>query len=211
MSKFKNEGQKWQFTTGQISGMTLLGASSLYRYVRDFPEFFSPTAKQHIKSRRWTQKDLEMLHSIRCLYHERTGKEKIREMIAGGWRLQDNQAWTRELQSRLIEMTLAAYADAKEISKQAINAIDDLQTKTLVAEYNNEQFSKLWILVMDLQDEWRALEYEMKLRGRVRKSFKPRWHGEPPTLYLAPVEGSLKDFKVEGAEDTPTLSAKKKN
>jgi hypothetical protein len=131
-------------------------------------------------------------------------------MIAGGWRLQDNQAWTRELQSRLIEMTLAAYADAKEISKQAINAIDDLQTKTLVAEYNNEQFSKLWILVMDLQDEWRALEYEMKLRGRVRKSFKPRWHGEPPTLYLAPVEGSLKDFKVEGAEDTQPYPPKRK-
>jgi hypothetical protein len=211
MSNMEKEGKKRKFTTGEIRGITLVGASSLYRYVRDFPKFFSFTAKQHIKGRRWNQEDLEMIHAIRSLYHDRTGKEKIREMIKGGWRLQDNEAWTRELQSRLIEMTYAAYADAKEISKQAINAIDDLQMKTSVAEYNNEQFSKLWILVMDLQDEWRALEYEMEIRGRVRKSFKPRWHGEPPTLYLTPVEGSLKEFKVEDAEDTPTSPAKKKN
>ena len=209
-TEVKNQPRKKTFSSGQVSGITELHRQSLYRYVKDFPEFFSETARQHKQGRRWTREDLEMIQAIRCLYHERTGKEKIREMIKGGWRLVDSLPWTRELQSRLIEMTLAAYEESKEISNQAIESIDDLQYKTSVAEGNNKSFAALWIQVQDLKDEWKALEDELRIRGRVRKSFKPRWHGEPPTLFLQPVEGdNLKQYRQARDDQPPSPTEKK--
>jgi hypothetical protein len=184
MSNFENKGQKWKLTTGQISGITLLGSSSLYRYVRDFPEFFSPTAKQHIKGRRWTQEDLEKLQAIRCLYHERTGKEKIRELIVGGWRLQDNEAWTRELQSRLIESTLATYAEMEEISKQAIKAVNEAMEELRTLEYNDKIFRELVVKVWDLEEEWKYFEKGLILRGIVRDARKRGYWIYPEGLHL---------------------------
>ncbi len=189
-----------KFTTGQVSGFTMVGRQSLYRYVRDFPEFFTETAKQHRQGRRWELDDLTIVQSIRMLYHERRGTEKIRELSKGGWQLSDNQSWTRELQSRLIEATFAAYADAEEISKKALNAIEELKLFTGVAKYNNEEFAALWIKVMDLQEEFRVWEQELKITGRVHKAAKRKWWGKPPVLYLAPVEGSLNDYKIANAD-----------
>jgi len=206
MSNGEKIAKSHTFTTGQISGITRIGRQSLYRYVRDFPDFFSQTVRQHKQGRRWTQDDLNMIEAIRCLYHERTGEQRIKEIIKGGWRLADNQAWTRELQSRLIEMTFAANAEADEISKQAIDAINDLQIKTLVAEGNNKEFAALWILVKDIQAEWRELESELRITGRIRrKSNIKKWYGEPPVLYLAPV-GTLNKYKPE---DIDAPSSKK--
>ena len=116
-----------KLTTGQISGITMVGFMSLYRYVRDFPEFFNPSARQHKRGRRWTVADLEMVQGIRYLYHERKGKDKIRQMLKDGWRPAANSAYTLETLARLIEATLAVSEDAKRIVKDAQKAIDDVK------------------------------------------------------------------------------------
>jgi DNA-binding transcriptional MerR regulator len=185
------------FTTGQMSGLTGIGRQSLYRYVKIYGEFFSETARQHKQGRRWTHDDILVASAIRALHHEKLGEKNIREKLKSGWKLSDNEAWSKELQSRLIDTVLEAYAHAEEISRQAIAAINDLELKTQVAEYNNKTFAELWIGFKDLQEEYRILELELRKRGMVPRQIKQRWYGEIPVLYLAPVKGSLKDFKVE--------------
>ncbi len=125
-----------------------------------------------------------MLQAIRCLYHERTGKEKIREMIAGGWRLQDNEAWTRELQSRLIESTLAAYAEMEEISKQAIKAVSEAMDELRTLEYNDKIFRELVVKVWDLAEEWKYFEKGLILRGVVKEARKKGYWKYPEGLHL---------------------------
>jgi hypothetical protein len=212
MSNLEKITKSRKFTTGQVSGFTMVGRQSLYRYVRDFPEFFTETAKQHKQGRRWELDDLVIVQSIRMLYHERMGKEKIRELIKGGWKLCDNQPWTRELQSRLIEATFTAYAEAEEISKQAVAAIDDLENKTFFVEWNLEAFQKLWISVQDLIDEVETIEHVECITGKVKSQMGVRWHGKPPILYeLVPLAGNLKDYKVvEGGYDDVVRHADRK-
>lgn len=195
-SDSKSEKPIRTFTTGQVSGITQVGRQSLYRYVKEFGEFFSKTATQHKQGRRWTQMDIETIHAIRCLYHDHTGTEAIREMIKGGWKLTDNEAWSRELQSRLIEMVIEANTNAEIISRQAINAINDLQSKTDVVEANQKVFADLWLQVQDLKAEWEALEGELLIKGRMSKKYKPRYRQKPPQLFLMPVSGKLSEFKV---------------
>jgi hypothetical protein len=75
------------FTTGQVSGATWLHPSTLYRFTRDFPQYFSEAAKGHgARGRRWNQSDFEVIEAIRMLHHSRLGKVAIEEQLAMGWR-----------------------------------------------------------------------------------------------------------------------------
>jgi len=133
---------KVNLTTGQISGLTLLSLASLHRYVKEFPEFFSSTAKQHKRGRRWTQSDLEMVVAIRNLYHEHAGSEKIRAKLAGGWRAQDDLAYKRELLSRLVEAAMTSAADSKKIVAEAQKLIKDNKfTATLTHDDHRELYT----------------------------------------------------------------------
>lgn len=196
MSKTEKASQIRKFTTGQVSGIASVGHQSLRNYVKQFPEFFSDTAKQHKQGRRWSLDDVAMVRGIAALYHERTGTAKIRELLAGGWRLYDNEAWVKELQSKLIEMTLMAYADSEEISRQAVAAIDDLQGKSGMAEWNVKAFQALWITVHDLVEEVKAIKQVEGITGKVELKLGRRWHGNPPDLYqIVPLHGTPKDYK----------------
>lgn len=166
-------------TTGQISGITRVGFRTLKKYVSNFPEFFGPTVRQHKTGRRWNQEDLEMVQAIRCLYHERTGTEKIRELIAGGWRLQNEQAWTRELMGRLIEKILEVYEDLKNSTREVV------ALKTLLEERqrDNKAFQELWIRQGDLEHEWEVMQKAWRLRTVITKAVKKKYHGQLPELY----------------------------
>jgi DNA-binding transcriptional MerR regulator len=178
-AKSEKKKPKRELTTGQASGLTRIGRKTLYNYVRTYPEFFSSTVRQHSPGRRWTQEDLEMVQAIRCLHHERAGTEKIRELIAGGWRLQDDPSGSRELTARLIESILGAYADLKESSNQVVilkNIIEQQRRE-------NEEFQELWIRVRDLEHEWEVMQKAWRLRTVITKAVKKKYHGEPPELY----------------------------
>lgn len=203
MSFVGNKAKKRTYTTGQMSGISGLHRQTLYRYVRDFGEYFTETARQHKQGRRWEFSDVEVARAIRGLYHEGASKEKIKGMLKGGYRLADNEAWTRELQSKLIEIAFAANANADDISRQAIAAINDLENKTFFVEWNLKAFQELWITVHDLIDEVEAIEHLESITGKVKRSVGKKYHGKPPILYeLVPLAGNLKDYKVvEGGYD----------
>jgi hypothetical protein len=183
------------FTTGQISGISGLGRQCLYRYVKDFGEFFSDTARQHKQGRRWTGADLELVESIHALHSKRSTNPKIRELLQGGWRLLDDRAGAREFISGLVDMVFVAMQQSEDIAKEAMAAMGDLQRKTRVVEINNKAFQELWIQLHDIRVEFYELERELRIRTGIVKKVKPKWHGDPPEIFLQAV-GSLEGAQV---------------
>jgi len=156
-------------TTGQISGLTMVGYMSLYRYVRDFPEFFSPPARQHKRGRRWTVADLELVQGIRYLYHERKGKNNIRQMLKDGWRPEANSAYHFETLTRLIEATLAVSEDAKRIVKDAQRAIDDVKFLKKLSYEDHYRVNVTDKKIQNFQSELEQIQQTIK--GMKRKVY----------------------------------------
>ena len=180
--------QRWRrktdLNTGQMSAIVRVSFQSLYVYVRTFPEFFSESARQHTQGRRWTIEDLEMVQSIRCLYHERAGTEKIRELLASGWRLQNVQIWTRELITLLLDQTLKAQEEAKNSAKDLISLKKLMDDRKI----NDRQLKEMWIDLQDLKLEWKIMQKAWRsntnIQDAVRILKKKKYHGEPPDLYM---------------------------
>ena len=166
-AKIQKKWRKSNLTTGQISGLTMVGHGSLYRYVKEFADFFSPTAKQHERGRRWTQEDLDVVFAIRGLYHERAGSAKIREMLAGGWRLQDNPAFTREMQSRLIESAIATAAEAQEITEEALKAVKENQYASSLSLDDHHEVGKMSRRLRELEVKVERLAKKQGVKGYV--------------------------------------------
>lgn len=103
MKKKKRAGM----TTGQVSGITWLAPTTMYRYVKDYPDYFSDPAKLHTKGRRWNDQDIETLNAIRTLHHSRLGKEKIKEALSNGWRPPIDSEPDREKFNRALESVFA--------------------------------------------------------------------------------------------------------
>ena len=181
---FEKKKRKTDLTTAQISAIIRVSFDSLYVYVRNFPEFFSEGAKKHTVGRMWNQDDLEMVQSIRCLYHEKTGTENIRALLQSGWRLQNVQIWTKELISLLLEQTLKAQEEANESAQEVITIKQVLEER----KRNNKEFQEMWIQLWDLQHEWVVMQKAWRLRTVITKAVKKKYHGKLPELYIPEVE-----------------------
>ena len=59
------------YSSGIVVGMTNIPACTIQRYIRDFGSFFSETAKQPHRGRRYSTVDIRTLQMIRYLYYER--------------------------------------------------------------------------------------------------------------------------------------------
>lgn len=148
-----------KFKTGQLSGITRIGYTSLYRYVKDYREFFSQGVRRDKRGRRWSLDDLEIVQAIRYLSHERTGKEKIREMLKSGWRPVTNAAYDRETVARLVEAVLATNEQANKLVKSLQKEVDEIRR---FRDYVQEARQEVW------QMGFRVLELEHKIKQRVR-------------------------------------------
>jgi hypothetical protein len=170
---------RYDLTTAQVSYFTKLTTTSLYAYVRIFSQYFSEGANIHTAKRRWTQEDLEIVWAIKSLYGRRLGKEKIKEMLATGWR----QLETKELMALLIEETLAA----KEEMAQKAKEVNTLKKILEERKQDTKVVQELWIRIRDLQHEFEMVERAWKVRTVVTRAMKKKWggkyHGEPPQLY----------------------------
>ena len=176
--------RKTDLTTAQISAIMRVSFDSLYVYVRNFPEYFSDGAKKHTVGRLWTQEDLEMVQTIRCLYHEKTGTENIRSLLQSGWRLQNTQIWTRELISLLLDQTLTAQEETRLATREVIT----LQELLAERKRNNKELQEMWIQLQDLQHEWEVMQKAWRLRTVITKAVKKKYHGKLPELYIPEVE-----------------------
>ena len=73
------------YTSGIVVGMTNIPACTIQRYIRDFGSYFSDTARQKHRGRRYLPSDVRTLLMIRHLYNERTPKKEIVAALSGKW------------------------------------------------------------------------------------------------------------------------------
>jgi hypothetical protein len=110
------------YKTAVAVAVTEISPISIYHYTRDFPEFFTAAASQHKRGRRWSEEDITTLLSIQSLYHERKGREKIREALAAGWRINNQPLESQEAAeviSKLLQVSNQFRTEAKEFRYQA--------------------------------------------------------------------------------------------
>jgi hypothetical protein len=143
-----------ELTTGQLSGVTLLSYGSIYRYVKDFPDFFSDRARQHTRGRRWTIKDLEAVQAIRYLYHDNTPREQIYQMLSEGWR--PLMADTTETITKLVEATLTEAAEARKFIKSEQKALEDFRLYNRTLWETSEEVRRLKERVTKLEEDLRS-------------------------------------------------------
>lgn len=181
--KRKRKTDPAKLTTGQVSTFAHISPQSLYIYLKEFSEFFSPstqTDRPGPPGRSWSEEDLMLVQAIRFFHHQKIPAGRIRELLAHGFRL-ENEPWTAELISMLISESLAAAADAKKAFQEAGTL------KKILADRGrqNTEFKLLWIQVQDLRWELKAYEKGLGMRTETVKylKIKKRWHGEPPELY----------------------------
>ena len=118
MTKANND---FVLSTGELSGATWLHSSTIYRYVDEFPQFFSPGARKHGRGRRWTKDDLDNILAIRTLHHSHVGHEAIADALESNWRPPSGSADDRADLARTI-ITLTQLSDQLQADLKAAEA-----------------------------------------------------------------------------------------
>jgi DNA-binding transcriptional MerR regulator len=182
-SKLQNKKPNSNLSTAQLCALAHISGQSAYVYWHEYKEFFSPDTavmRPGPPGRTWSISDLQLVQAIRFFRHQRISPEKIRELLAGGFRLQ-GEPWTQELITSLISTALDAMEEAQAAYQQAGAMKNILQERTR----QNEEFKQLWIWVSDMRWEWKAVEKILGNRTEIIKhlKLKKRWHGEPPDLF----------------------------
>jgi hypothetical protein len=150
--------------TGQAAGLTQVSPMRLYHYVKDFPEFFSEGAKVHKRGRRWTNDDIEIILSIKALYHTRTGKENIRSLIAQGWRMEADSFFGREALDTLLEAAQVYEYNASQVNKTARALTMETQTMLKTARQDHEAVVAMRRELTDLQLNFNDLLREVRTK-----------------------------------------------
>ena len=169
MIKLENKGHVAHLSTGQVIGITRVGYSSLYNYVREFGEFFSPGVNQHKRGRKWSPDDLGIVESIRCLRHERKGTDQIREMLTSGWRVENNKAWSKEERARLVEVISSVVEETNRIVEEAIKEIKDSQYQRVLTSGDHLEVERMSQRLKEIEQEFKILESHWKIKDWVRR------------------------------------------
>ncbi len=151
-----------KFTTGQILGITLINRMTLFRYVKDFHEFFSETAKQHKKGRRWTVNDLEVVQAIRYLHHEHKGNVYIRQLLSKGWRSSISRPYDIESISRLLNRSFTNAEEARQLLADATKQLQYAKFATQRAKSTWDNTQYLMKRLGQLDEEITRIKYFLK-------------------------------------------------
>lgn len=178
-SKLENIEPKGKLTTGQISGLARLSYGSLYRYVKLFPESFSPGVQQHKRGRRWSDSDLLVVLSIRALLHEHTPAAEIREKLAEGWRLDNDSALAREERSNLVKALVAIVDETNRIMRETEAEVRAAKFARILTQDDHHQVAKNEQLIKELWVRLDEIELHFRMKTeidkRVERRIKPRW------------------------------------
>lgn len=156
------------FTTGQVLGITLLHRMSVYRYVKEFQTFFSPTAQQHTKGRRWTLNDLEVLQAIKYLRHMHSSKEDIQEILSSGWRPAIKTIYDLE--------RIAIYFDELfAFSEETKEALKEIKKQLAIVQSNNRRSATLEVSVSHQAERLYVFHQELlQIKYYLRSPTKPQ-------------------------------------
>jgi DNA-binding transcriptional MerR regulator len=157
-------------STGQLSGIARVSYMALYRYVKDFSEFFSDTAKQHKRGRRWNVSDLQIVQAIRYLQHERTPKAEIRRLLADGWRPPANSAYSVESLTRLIEATLLSSEESVNMVCEVEEAVKDIKLFKSQSSQTAVDIAEIKMQIMNIRRDVRYLYTQIDNVKKQRRS-----------------------------------------
>jgi DNA-binding transcriptional MerR regulator len=148
------------FSSGVVVGMTHIPADTIRRYVRDFRPYFSESARQPNRGRRYTSQDVQSLLTIRHLYHERKPKPQIEAALTGNWT-------PPALPRYDIEDATAIVAQAREHMEETTKQARKVErmTQSIVSDR-----SYLFKQIRQLQDEIKRLQEEIKTCKQPEKS-----------------------------------------
>jgi DNA-binding transcriptional MerR regulator len=122
-------------TTGQVSGLLSIPVCSLQRYVREFSKYFSESARQHHRGRRWTAEDVNLLMIIRKMHQAQAGPKNIEEALES----YHQAAAPADPQPQVMDsFTLLATAAAvlEEVHAERVK----VEALVLQAKWNEEQY-----------------------------------------------------------------------
>lgn len=134
------------YKTAVVVAITEIPPMSIYHYTKTFGEFFSATAAQHKRGRRWAQADVNLLLSIQCLFHKREGREKIRQELASGWRIGNQPIDSQEAAEvidKLIRVANQLQEQARETFYQAQAASNKLNQYTIRMEKDHTDLENM--------------------------------------------------------------------
>jgi len=146
------------YSSGMVVGMTGIPACTIRRYIRDFRSFFSLSAQQPNRGRRYTSDDIRMLLSIRHLYAERKSKDKIIAALEGKWTPPAMPRYDIEDATKII-------AGAKEILRETKKFSDKAEVQVQRATYAT---SYLYKSLRNLEDRLEKIEDELSHLKKMR-------------------------------------------
>ena len=141
VSNSKETGRKSKLTTGQVTGIARLSYTSLYTYVRDFGDLFSPgVGQQHKRGRKWGAADLELVLSIRELRRSNTPAAEIHKKLAGGWRVENHSPWSSQDRDTLVE----AYVTLTDETNRVLRAAEkEVEQSKFVSQLGLEDYQRI--------------------------------------------------------------------
>ncbi len=164
------------FTTGQVLGITLLHRMSVYRYVKDFQPFFSSSAQQHKKGRRWTLNDLETLQAIKYLHYVHNSKAEIQEILTAGWRPLIKPIYDLESIALYFDEIFAYSQEAKEVSKEIKNQLAIVKSNNRRAENLTDRVDYLGKRLYEINQEIMRIKYYLRSPTKPqRREFFRTW------------------------------------
>jgi DNA-binding transcriptional MerR regulator len=163
-------------TTGQISGLLGIPATTLRRYIRLYGKHFSKSARILTRGRRWTQSDIGLLLTIRQLSHTHMGISAIDQALTNQNDIASPQATILDaftvlcIASKTLEQVHQERLEIEKIVKRA-RWTDNLQTwlgKRL--EYIDHQLEEL-----RYQNNKTRLYLNPPRRYPINKKYKKVW------------------------------------
>lgn len=122
------------YSSGNVVGMTGIHASTIRRYIRDFRSFFSESAQQPNRGRRYSADDIQIMLLIRHLYTEKQPKEKIISALLGEWSPPGLARYDIEDATKLV-------AGAKEMMRKASSQLYSAELNVSRAKRITKKFA----------------------------------------------------------------------
>lgn len=147
-------------TTGQVSGLLGIPATTIQRYVRSHPSHFSDKARQPDRGRRYTAADVNNLSIIRAMHQRHAGHAAIDAELS-----QDNTPDITDVPTVFTVLNMAAAAmDATDANVKTVKQL------TARIEYQADWINKMRKLYMAQRQEINLLRLEVyKLKLITRK------------------------------------------
>ena len=163
------------FSVGRTSGITAIPYQTLWRYVKEFKEYFSVSA-QKSTGKRFTPQDIDKLLLIRHLHYERVDPDRIKAALRGEWVPVAKPQYNTQDALQIVQAAQERFEAIGEHVKQARQAASEARRIVATADQVLKRFS--WVMenreqMANYQEQIKALEARLaameKATGQQKK------------------------------------------